>query len=58
MTTVTRRHPSLRKLHAMNICVAGFALCGRSFEIDVDEADTGILWLMATHALRCRVSAR
>lgn len=57
MTAVAGRHPGLRKLRAMHICVACFALCGRSLEIDVDEAGTGILWFMAIDALRSRVSA-
>ena len=58
MTSVARRHSGLRKLHAMHICVACFALCGRSFEVDVDEADAGILRFVAIDALRSRVSAR
>lgn len=56
MTAVARRHPSLRKLHAMNICVACFAFHRRGFEIDVDEADARGLWFMAIDALRSRVS--
>ena len=54
----TVRNLPLRKLLAMNVAVAVFALCWRCLKVNIRQLGFQVGWLVAVHALRGPVSSK